>query len=300
MTAMTHDDSIPFTELSGVTLTTEHGLAAVRVNTESASGLIYLQGAHLAAWRPAGQEPVIYMSEQAIYAPGKALRGGVPLCFPWFGAHPEHKQYPAHGFARTREFNYRGARLDAHGRCELELELESDAQTELLFPYAFSARLRVAFGQTLGLAFTVKNRDARAFNFEAALHSYFCVADVMNVSLLGLQGATYTDKVRELAVFTENAAELRFNAETDRVYESRAACTIADASAKRRILIEKSNSGATVVWNPWPEKAAQLSDLGAQGWRTMLCVESANVGKSAIMLNAGESHTLSVAVSVAS
>jgi glucose-6-phosphate 1-epimerase len=285
-------------ELPGVELVQAHGLAAVRVSNPDASGLVYLQGAHVAAWQPAGQEPVIWMSPNANYAAGKALRGGVPICFPWFGAHAEQERFPAHGFARTRTFEYRGARLDSAGRSELELVLDSDDQTLPLFPYAFTARLRVAFGKTLGLEFSVTNRDAQPFVFEEALHSYFAVADVTRASVRGLEGARYVDKVREQAVFTEGTRPLQFVAETDRVYESTGTCSIDDHPEKRTIVIEKESSGATVVWNPWRERAAQMSDLGAAAWPGMLCVESANVGKSRVMLAAGESHRLCVAVSV--
>lgn len=295
---MTHDDSKPFATVPGVEPTTDRGLAAVRVTTESASGLVYLQGAHVAAWQPRDHDPVIYMSENASYAPGKALRGGIPVCFPWFGAHSEQKAYPAHGFARTHDFQYRGARLDSAGNPQLELVLESDAGTLALFPHAFTARLRVTFGPTLELEFSVTNRDAQAFTFEEALHSYFSVADVKQVSVLGLQGATFADKVRDMATFTERDAALHFSAETDRVYESAATCTIVDPVGKRSLVIEKAHSEATVVWNPWAERAAQMSDLGASAWPHMLCVESANVGKSKIALQAGESHLLRVRVSV--
>ncbi len=295
---MTLDESNTFAELPGVELTTEHGLPAVRISTEIASGLVYLQGAHVAAWTPAGHGPVIWMSENAVYAKGKALRGGIPICFPWFGAHPEYKQYPAHGFARTRDFAYNGARRTEDGGSQLELVLHNDAQTEALFPFAFSARLRVAFGKTLGLELLVSNRSEEPFSFEEALHSYFCVADVEQVSVLGLQGASYADKVQSMARFTESASELSLKGETDRVYDSVATCTIRDPKAGRGLRIEKADSAATVVWNPWAEKAAQMSDLGADAWPRMLCVESANVGTSRILLGPGESHTLRVGVSV--
>lgn len=285
-----------FGDLPGVELTSEHGLAAVRVRSASASGLVYLQGAHVAAWQPAGEAPMIFMSEQAVYGPGKALRGGVPICFPWFGGHPEHKEYPAHGFARTRSFAYRGARLDAQGRTELEFTLDSSPETEAFFPFRFGVRYRVAFGASLGLEFKVDNRSSQPFTFEEALHSYFAVSDVNQVRVLGLQGASYVDKVRALATFTEAAAELRFTGETDRVYDSAATCQIVDPGLKRSIRVEKSHSASTVIWNPWAERAAQMADLGGTAWPGMLCVESANVGKSNITLAAGAAHLLRVTV----
>ena len=284
-------------DLPGVERARVNGLPAVRVESPSATGLVYLQGAHVAAFRPAGQEPVIWMSENAVYRAGKALRGGVPICFPWFGAHAEHPEFPAHGFARTSQFEYRGARFDTTGRAELEFVLDSDEQTRAFFPYAFTAQLRVAFGKSLGLAFSVTNRDTQPFSFEEALHSYFTVADVSRAAVRGLEGARYVDKVREQAVFTEDTRELRFVAETDRVYESTATCTIDDHAGRRALVIEKENSAATVIWNPWRERAAQMTDLGPLAWPGMLCVESANVGRSRVTLAAGETHRLRVAVS---
>ncbi len=287
-----------FAARSEVELTTVHGLPAVRVVTKAASGLVFLQGAHVAAWQPAGQKPVIWLSENAVYAPGQALRGGIPICFPWFGANEQHADYPAHGFARTKEFTYRGARAAAQGDPELEFALLNDGQTESLFPYAFEVRLRVCFGRTLRLELTVTNRDARAFRCEEALHSYFTVSDVRRVGVLGLEGARYTDKVRAMGEFSETAAELRLSSETDRVYDSASTCTIRDPDGPRDILIEKANSASTVVWNPWSAKAARMTDFGGDAWPRMLCVESANVGKAAIALEPGASHTLRVAVSV--
>ena len=296
------ENSAPFGTVPGVTETLEHGLRAVRVQTASASGLVFIQGAHIAAWAPASvtDGSIIWMSENAVYAPGKALRGGVPICFPWFGAHAEHKQYPAHGFARTRDFTYHGARLTEAGAAELSFALDSDAQTKAVFPYAFSARLRVTFGSTLHIVFSVTNRDTQPFSFEEALHTYFSVANIERASVLGLRGASYADKVQGMAQFTEAAAELHINSETDRVYESTATCTIQDLARTpaRAIQIEKVNSGATVVWNPWSEKAAQMADLGASAWPRMLCVESANVGRSKVSLAPSEFHDLSVRISV--
>jgi len=289
---MTANDSKFELERPGVEQVLVNGLAAVQVSSKSASGLVFLQGAQLAAFQPAGQEPVIWMSENANYAPGKALRGGVPICFPWFGAHPEQREFPAHGFARTRAFEYRGARVDSAGRTELEFVLESDEQTRVWFPYAFTARLRIALGQTLGLKFLVSNRDTQPFAFEEALHSYFAVADVTQAAVRGLEGARYVDKVREQAVFTEGTRELRFVAETDRVYESTATCTIEDPAAKRVVVIEKENSAATVVWNPWETKADSMSDLAGGQWPHFVCIETVNALENAITLAPGASHTM--------
>jgi len=297
---MTSKTPNEFGELRGVERGSVRGMPSVRVQTEAATGLVFLQGAHVAEWTPAGQTPVIWMSEQAVYQPGKALRGGIPICFPWFGSHAEHQAYPAHGFARTREFGYVGARAAAAGSVELEFVLEEDSQTFAFFPHAFEARLRVAFGKTLELAFEVKNRGSDSFSFEEALHSYFRVEDAREISVVGLNGATYHDKVRAMAEFVERQPELRLTGETDRVYQSSAACTIVDPKGKRALRIEKAHSRSTVVWNPWHERAAQMSDFGADAWPHMICIESANVAGERVTLAPGESHTLGVSITVAS
>ena len=292
------EDSKPSSSFPGVERITTRGLASVRVRTPEATGLVFLQGAHVAEWVPAGQAPVIWMSEQAEYKPGKALRGGIPICFPWFGAHAERQDFPAHGFARTREFSYLGAALDESGRTELSFLLASDAASQALFPHAFEAGLRVAFGRTLGLEFWVTNNDAHAFSFEEALHSYFRVADVQSAAIIGLAGSVYRDKVRGMAELTETATELRLTGETDRVYASAATCTIVDSKAARAIQVEKSNSQTTVIWNPWAARAAQMPDFGGDAWPGMLCVESANVAGARLTLAPGDTHRLRVAISV--
>ncbi|HWZ92616.1 MAG TPA: D-hexose-6-phosphate mutarotase [Polyangiaceae bacterium] len=293
-------DSKPFSSVPGVELGTTRGLASVRVDTPEASGLVFLQGAHVAEWTPKGHSPVLWLSEKTEYKLGKALRGGVPICFPWFGAHPEHADYPAHGFARTRLFSYGGASIESGGRVALEFSLASDAESKALFPYVFEARLRVVLGAALSLEFSVTNGDEQPFSFEEALHSYFHVSDVREAALAGLQGSTYRDKVRGLAECSESAAELRFSGETDRVYTSAATCTIVDPALARAIRVEKSNSQTTVVWNPWAARAAQMADFRGDAWPTMLCVESANVAGAKVTLAPGHTHTLRVTVSVTS
>jgi len=288
----------PVPEVPGVELTSAHGLPCVRVTRPEASGLVFLQGAHVAEWVPAGAEPVIWMSEKALYQSGKALRGGVPICFPWFGAHATEKAFPAHGFARTMEFQYLGARLTRDQNAELEFVLQDDSSTQALFPHAFAARLRVTFGATLELAFSVENHGAVPFTFEEALHSYFHVADVRNIGVHGLGGAPFLDKVRGMAEFTQTEDELSFSGETDRVYRSAATCVIRDPGRARRVRIEKTHSEATVVWNPWAERAAQMADFGADAWPGMVCVESANVGATRIQLAPMATHTLTVRVAL--
>jgi glucose-6-phosphate 1-epimerase len=281
----------------GVSHSTRHGLAVVEVNTPLASALVYLQGAHVAHFQPTSQEPVLWMSQHAVYAAGKALRGGVPICFPWFGNHAERKDAPAHGFARTRGWRYLGSTAGGNGAVRLALELTSDEQTWALWPHAFRAEYTITVGATLELELAVTATGDMGFSFEQALHSYFAVSDVRRCQVEGLAGASYLDKVTG-EIRREAGEQIRIAGETDRVYTSDAACTVHDPSSARSLRIEKSGSGATVIWNPWLDKARKMSDFGDDEWPSMLCVESASVGASAVALAAAQTHRLVQRISV--
>src|SRR4051812_21577744 len=164
-----------------------HGLKALRLRASGSEALVYLHGAHLASFRTSEHGELLWMSEQAVYAGGKALRGGVPICFPWFGAHPTQPERPAHGFARTTEFRFEGSEQRGDS-VVAELSLTSSPLTLSLFPHAFAARLRVSVGRELCLAFEVDNSGPDAFDYELALHTYLGVSDVRDVELVGLAG----------------------------------------------------------------------------------------------------------------
>ena len=267
-----------------------HGLKALRLRGGGCEALVYLHGAHVASFCTPDHGELLWVSEQAVYAAGKAIRGGVPICFPWFGAHPTRPELPAHGFARTRAFELEGSQAQGDG-VVAELSLSSDAQTLAAFPHAFTTRLRVSVGvngAALGLAFEVENTGQSAFDYELALHTYLGVSDVRQVQLRGLAGASYDDKVSGARGVVEGAAPIVFSAETDRVYASSAAVTVEDGS--RRLVVDKRGSGTSVVWNPWLDKAKRMADFGDEEWPRMLCVEAANAGSSRVLLQPGSRH----------
>jgi glucose-6-phosphate 1-epimerase len=236
------------------------------------------------------------MSDQAVYADGKALRGGVPICFPWFGPHPTLSELPAHGVARTTEFRFEGSEQRGDS-VVAELSLASGPLTLPLFPHAFMARLRVSIGRELSLAFEVENSGAEAFDYELALHTYLGVSDVRDVELVGLTGASYDDKVSGARACVEGAAPMRFTGETDRVYASTERVSVLDHRRQRRLLIDKTNSSTTVIWNPWLNKARRMSDFGDDAWPQMVCVEAANVGAHRIHLAPAARHTTTTIIS---
>jgi glucose-6-phosphate 1-epimerase len=273
------------------------GLDRLTIHTPTADAELYLQGAHLTSWHPAGvRAPVLWMSACSQFAAGKPIRGGVPICFPWFGAHHTDSAAPAHGFARLLPWTLTGATEGADGKVTLSLEL-AGREVSPAWRHALVARYRITVGAVLELALEVENAGDVAFTFEEALHTYFAVGDVQRVTVAGLEGHEYLDKVAALARRTQGNEPVHFTAETDRVYlDTRATVTVRDDAWGREVIVRKSGSDATVVWNPWIAKARAMPDFGDDEWPSMVCVETCNVGPHAIALPPGAVHALSAAI----
>jgi glucose-6-phosphate 1-epimerase len=275
------------------------GLQRACARGAHASAELYLQGGHLTQWQPRGGAPVLFLSRRAVYAPGKAIRGGVPLVFPWFGPHPTEPDAPMHGFARSRPWRLVTSGPAADGAIVLELALDDDEGTRARWPSTFRLRYRVTLGATLDLALEVVNTSPAAFTFEAALHTYLAVGDVTAVSISGLEDTPYIDKVDAMARKRQGPAALRLTGETDRVFlGTRAACVVADPVLGRRVVVDKTGSATTVVWNPWAAKAAGIADLEPDDWRRMVCVETANAADDAVTLDPGGRHAMSATLRV--
>lgn len=272
------------------------GLPRLVVANALGTAEVYFQGAHVSAWRPEGQDtPVLWMSRQSAFETGKPLRGGVPICFPWFGAHARDASAPAHGFARVRPWTLVGAREDAAGTL-LELELSGEALSPA-WPFAFRAVHRIHVGTALRLELEVGNPGAAPFTFEEALHTYLAVDDVRNVSLDGLEETEYLDKVAGFGRRHQPRGPVRITGETDRIYlDTEAACVLRDPGRWRRITIAKQGSRATVVWNPWVAKARAMPDFGDDEWPEMICVETGNVNAHAVTLPPGGRHTMMASI----
>ncbi len=277
----------------GITSVVENGLNAYRIDTPQCSGLVYEHGAHVASWKPAGQDEVLWMSDNSVFSPDKAIRGGVPICFPWFGPGRSGDRTPAHGFARLSEWYLVGASVEK-GVAKLSLELTGDEVDDLGgFPSDFTARLDVSMGNELTLALTVAAGETPLV-FEEALHTYFRVSDIHDVKVLGLDGVTFVDKVAGGAATQEGP--VIFSGRTDRVYPSAAATQIVDPV--RKVTIDKVNSGDSVVWNPWDEIAASMADFASDAWPQMVCVEAANCLGNEVTVQPGEAHTMSFTASI--
>lgn len=279
----------------------EHGgLLRARITTPACTGEVYLQGAHVTAWQPANEQPVLFLSEKSAFAPGKAIRGGIPIIFPWFGARtatPESPRTdgPSHGFARTQPWQ-----LDfgAYAADELHLSLSlSPTETSRSLGFDnFLVAYQISFGRELRLRLSVANDGTQPLHFEEALHTYLHVGEVEQASVHGLLEAEYLDKTNNFARKTQTEAVLTLTSLTDRPYlNTTSPIVVDDPVLHRRITVTKANSNTTVVWNPWAN--AGLADMSAEGWRQMLCIESANVAEDAITIQPREAHVMETTLS---
>lgn len=275
------------------------GLVCAAISTPAADAELYLQGAHITNWTPRGQRPVLFLSPKSLFTPGKAIRGGVPIVFPWFGARGDGKPGPAHGFARTTEWAVEGTKLRNDGEVEITLALAPNETTRGLGYASFLLRFRVTIGSTLEMELQTRNEASEALIYEEALHAYFAVADIRHASVSGLEGTTFIDKTDGFKRKKLGNEPLLIAKETDQVHlNTQATCAIHDPVWQRRIIVEKSGSDSTVVWNPWIDKTKDMSDMAPDGWQGMLCVETANAADNAVHLPPGASHKLTASIRV--
>lgn len=272
------------------------GLTVMEVVNVHGSATIALQGAHLMSWRPASQaEPVIWLSPAARFLPGKSIRGGVPICWPWFGPHATDPALPAHGFARTVPWEVTATRALDNGATEIALGLVETEQTHALWPHRARPSLMISVGPRLGITLTTDNLGSEDVVIGEALHAYFQIGDIADIRITGLEGCEYLDKAGGAGLRRRQDGPVTFSAETDRIYlNTEIECVIEDAHLKRRIHIAKSGSRSTVAWNPWVQKAKKMGDFGPDGWRQMVCVESANAAENVVTVPAGRQHRLGV------
>ena len=269
------------------------GLRRVVVDAARAKAEIYLHGAHVTHFQPRGQKPVLFMSGKSLFEAGKPIRGGVPICFPWFGPRQDGRPGPLHGFARLQEWELPGAETASDGTVEIGLRFVSSAATREQWDGDFEMNYRVRVGVALGLELRVRNTSNRPIRIEEALHTYLAVSDVRQVSIEGLAGMTYSDRVGTPHTEIEDTAPIRITAETDRIYlNTRSKCVVHDPGWQRRLVVEKTGSDATVVWNPWIAKAKAMPDFGDDEWPGMLCIETCNVREHAVTIAPGQSHAM--------
>lgn len=286
---------------SGVVLDTGlGGLARLSIDTGVCAAELYLHGAHLCRWQPRGQpHPVLWMSEASRFAAGAPIRGGVPICFPWFGPKAGDPSAPVHGVVRISAWSLDSVALEPDGTVVVRLGLNCGALESPHVPRDLRLAYELRLGDSLSMALTVTNSGDAPATFEEALHTYLAVGDVRQVSVAGLEGATYVDKVDGAKRKTQADALVTVAGETDRLYlDTGADVTLEDPGLGRRIRVEKTGSRSSVVWNPWVAKSKAMPDFGDDEWPGMICLETANAADNAVTVPPHASHTMTSTITV--
>jgi len=273
------------------------GLPKVRITSPAALGEIYLHGAHVTSWQPAGAEEVLFVSSQSRWQGGVAIRGGVPICFPWFGDKADDPRAPAHGFVRTKSWQLDSIAYSGDA-VTVSMSTSSDEGTKRWWPTDFQLIYRATFGAELSLELELHNIGTTPLHFTEALHAYHRVGDVRMAHVESLDGVHYldkTDKYRERI----QQGDVVIASETDRVYlNAPGSVELHDPVLHRRLTVAKVNSLTTVVWNPWADKAREMVDMGADEWKQMLCIETSNVLGYAVEVAPGQLHQMKAVVRV--
>ena len=275
-------------------------IPVAKIRNEQATASISLQGAHVLSWVPAGGREVIWVSEDAMFALARSLRGGIPICWPRFGPHESNTAFPAHGFARTVLWKVADTQQLATGETQITFKLDPgqlDDKFQKMWPLATLAEYRVTIGRVLTMELITHNYSDQPMTIGQALHTYFAVDDVSKTMVVGLEGKDYLDKTDGFKRKTQSGP-ITISSEVDRVY-LQTPDDVAIDDGKRRIIIKKQGSRSTVVWNPWKEAAEKMGDMGKDGYLKMLCVESANAAEDVVSIGTGESHTLRVVYEIA-
>lgn len=282
---------------------THPGMPCAHVTTPACTADLYLQGAHLTHWQPSGHDPVLFVSKHSVFAPGKPIRGGIPVIFPWFGSPETSPVHPpagsaSHGYARVWPWTLRFAAL-AGDDLHLSMTLDHNERLHALGFDFLQLGVDMVLGRTLTVRVTAANTAEKPFLFEEALHAYLHLGAIDQVSIEGLTGTEYLDKTDEFRRKTQTEEPLRFHGETDRPYlNTESAVTLVDPVLKRRLKVSKLNSATTVVWNPAAGLAAKLPDLGDEEWHDFCCIETANVAENAVTLPPREMRSMAMQLEV--
>lgn len=276
----------------------EHGVEFIDINNSHASASICLQGAHICQYKPHAGDELLWLSDEAVFQPNTSIRGGIPICWPWFGIHP-NEDYPAHGLVRSVVWQVKTI-SESDAGTEVVLAISPDDIDHAKFPFAFELTLSVLIGESLELALTTKNTDTSAFVLGEAFHTYFPVSDIADVKVAGLEGENRINTLTTpFSREQQQSALLTVEAETDFVYVDCAGdLVLTDASNK--ITIERTGSQSMVVWNPWIDKSKRLSHFNDDDYHKMMCLESANAFDNTIELSSGETHTMTTKITGAS
>lgn len=269
-------------------------LPLISVSTPQATARISLHGGQVLSYQPvnAGHD-LLFVSNNAFFQAGKAIKGGAPICWPWFAAHPDNDSLPFHGLVRNQPWQLESTEYRDNGDVQIILMFKDTEQTLQSWPYSFELKEVITIGENLAIELITTNTSTQTFPITQAIHTYFSVGDITQVQVTGLENKTYLDKVEQ---FTENtqAGPIHFNQEVDRIYQHiDKPVLIEDKAWRRRIHISHTGSTTCVVWNPWIDISRRSQDLQDDDYQHFVCVETANAAGDVIMILPGNSHTLS-------
>jgi glucose-6-phosphate 1-epimerase len=275
------------------------GSPTLTLNAAAGSAQIALVGATVLSYVPSGGKDLLWLSPVATCADGKPIRGGVPLCGPWFGPHPFVASAPAHGLMRTRLWDLVRVETLADGRLRAEFHTDFPAQKELGWLHHAAATFTVTVGATLSLELSIRNTGGSSFVLTNALHTYFSVGDVRQARVEGLSEREYIDfNPGAGARRHAGAGPVSLTGEAAHFYLNSAPVRLVDPVLGRAISLRGWGSSTTVLWNPWEKTGLGLGDVGAE-WPRFLCVENANVPDSAVLLAPSTSQHLGVEIACA-
>jgi glucose-6-phosphate 1-epimerase len=287
------DGQLKFTEGPG-------GFPLIEIDNGQATATIAVYAGQVLKFQPTGAATdVMFLSQTAYYQTGKAIKGGIPICWPWFGPDPEGKGRASHGFCRDRMWQVRSTATLADGRTQVILGLVDTAATQAIWPHSFNLAIEITVGTTLTVELVTQNTGDQAFPITQALHTYFSVGDISQVKVSGLGGTEYLDKVDGGQTKTQTG-DITIAQEVDRVYLNvPSVLTIDDANLNRQINITSTGSKTAIVWNPWSEIAAKMADLGDADYKHFVCVETANAANEIITVAAGAEYRMGATIGVA-
>lgn len=278
----------------------ENGLQYIEIDNQFATAKIALQGAHMMHWQPKTEKhPVLWLSDNARYVKGRSIRGGIPICWPWFGAHPTDSSLCPHGFARVIPWQLIDADSTYSGATRLALQMIQTPEAERQLSYPYMLTMLITVGRRLKIDLATTNKANHPFVIGEAFHTYLNISDIEKIRITGLQESIYADKLKNYERAVENGY-LKFNGEFDRVFLNHSAdCVVHDSGYNRLIRIAKSGSNTTVVWTPWEEKAHAMGDMGSgDSWRKTICVESTNALENMVVINPNRTHVMTVEYNV--
>ena len=274
-------------------------LPVLDIENPHARAVVSLHGAQVLSFQPSGEEKVLWLSPDAMYREDKAIRGGIPVCWPWFGNRAE--EGPSHGFARTRLWTLEEQETLAGGETRLLLTLKNTSNSQWLVQgqkATANLSLEIIIGSQLQLSLTTENNSDQTIEISQALHTYFAVSDIEAIAVSGLEDMRFLDHLDDQKAYVQKG-DVTFAGEVDRTYLDCTETTIIhDPGMARNIVIKKSGSNSTVVWNPWKVRSKEMSDMPDEGYKSMVCVESATTPDLPVELKSGASHRLAVRVFV--